>query len=260
VTIDRPAPLAPTLGQRIARRIAETGPLSVADYMAAALTDPEHGYYMGRDPLGATGDFITAPEISQMFGELIGLWCADTWQKLGAPTKVALVELGPGRGTLMADALRAARQVPAFAAALRVHLVEVSPALMARQREALADAEPTWHETFADVADLPELPLLVIANEFFDALPVRQLVKQADGWGERLVGLGPEREAPALAFTVSPTDPALEALVPESLRAAPPEQLFEVSPAGQETAREIGRRLQGQGGAALIIEIGRAHV
>ena len=254
MTIDRPAPLAPTLGQRIARRIAETAPLSVADYMAAALTDPEHGYYMGRDPLGATGDFITAPEISQMFGELIGLWCADTWQKLGAPTKVALVELGPGRGTLMADALRAARQVPAFAAALRVHLVEVSPALMARQREALADAEPTWHETFADVADLPELPLLVIANEFFDALPVRQLVKQADGWGERSVTMAEESEA--LAFTVSPPDPALVGLVPDALRDAPAGQVFEVSPAGQEIAHAIGRRLQTQGGAALIIDYG----
>jgi NADH dehydrogenase [ubiquinone] 1 alpha subcomplex assembly factor 7 len=237
VTTDEPAPLALTLGQRIARRIAEKGPLSVADYM------------------GAGGDFITAPEISQMFGELIGLWCADTWQKLGAPTKVALVELGPGRGTLMADAVRAARQVPAFAAALRVHLVEVSPALMARQEDALAGAldatGPTWHETLASV---PELPLLLIANEFFDALPVRQLVKQAGGWGERFVGPGPEREA--LAFAVSPPDPALVGLVPDALRDAPAEQVFEVSPAAQEIARAIGRRLQIQGGAALIIDYG----
>jgi len=255
VSANEPAPLALKLAQRIAQRIEKDGPLSVADYMAAALTDPAHGYYMGRDPLGAAGDFITAPEISQMFGELIGLWCADTWQRLGAPAQVALVELGPGRGTLMADALRAARQDPAFAAALEVHLVEASPAFEARQAEALAGAldatGPTWHESLAGV---PELPLLLIANEFFDALPMRQLVKQADGWGERLVAL---REASgALAFTVSPPDPALEALVPESLRDAPAAQVFEVSPAGEETARAIGRRLQTQGGAALIVDYG----
>jgi NADH dehydrogenase [ubiquinone] 1 alpha subcomplex assembly factor 7 len=251
VSADEPAPLARKLARRIAQRITEDGPLSVADFMAAALTDPAHGYYMGRDPLGEGGDFITAPEISQMFGELIGLWCADTWQRLGAPPQVALVELGPGRGTLMADALRAARQDPAFTAALQVHLVEASPTLKARQAEALAGAEPTWHETLAGV---PELPLLLIANEFFDALPVRQLVKQAGGWGERLVALAGESEA--LAFTVSPPDPALDCLMPESLRDAPAEQSFEVSPAGQEIARAIGRRLQTQGGAALIIDYG----
>jgi len=120
VSAEDEAPLA----LKLARQIAEDGPLSVADYMAAALTDPELGYYMGRDPLGARGDFVTAPEVSQMFGELIGLWCADTWQRLGAPGEIALVEFGPGRGTLMADALRATRQVPAFAEALQLHLVE----------------------------------------------------------------------------------------------------------------------------------------
>ncbi|MDX1575401.1 MAG: SAM-dependent methyltransferase, partial [Kiloniellales bacterium] len=218
---------------KLARRITEDGPLGVADFMAAALTDPDHGYYMGRDPLGAAGDFITAPEVSQMFGELIGLWCAETWARLGAPASVALVELGPGRGTLMADALRAARQVPAFAAALQVHLVEISPSLRSRQEVVLADAEPTWHETLAEV---PDLPLLLIANEFFDALPVRQLVRQAGGWGERLVGLDPKGEV--LAFAVSPADPALEALVPEALRGAPAGSLFEASPAGQAVARE----------------------
>jgi len=251
MSADEAGPHALKLGRRIAQRIAEKGPLSVADYMANALTDPEHGYYMGRDPLGVAGDFITAPEISQMFGELIGLWCAEAWQRLGAPAPVALVELGPGRGTLMADALRAARQVPAFARAVRVHLVEASPTLRARQAETLQNAEPTWHETLVDV---PELPLLLIANEFFDALPVRQVVKQADGWGERLVGL--DAQGAALAFTASPADPALDSLVPEALRAAPPGSLFEVSPAGQEAAREIGRRLQAQGGAALIIDYG----
>lgn len=244
-----PSPLL----RKLARRIAADGPLSVADYMAAALTDPEHGYYMGRDPLGVAGDFITAPEISQMFGELIGLWCAETWQGLGAPSQVALAELGPGRGTLMADALRAARRVPAFAAALEVHLVEVSPILRARQREALADARARWHETLAGV---PGLPLLLIANEFFDALPVRQLVKRADGWGERMVDLAAEGDAPVLAFAVTPAVPALQSLVPDSLRGAPPGRLFEVSPAGLEIARDIARRLRRHGGAALIVDYG----
>jgi len=248
---DDPSPLA----LKLAQRIADDGPLSVADYMATALTDPEHGYYMGRDPLGVAGDFTTAPEISQMFGELIGLSFADTWQKLGAPAPVALVELGPGRGTLMADALRAARRVPAFVAALEAHLVEASPTLKARQEESLRDAldaiGPAWHETLADV---PELPLLLIANEFFDALPMRQLIKQAVGWGERLVGL--DAEGGALAFTASPADPALDGFVPEALRDAPPGSLFEVSPTGQDVAREIGRRLQAQGGAALVIDYG----
>jgi NADH dehydrogenase [ubiquinone] 1 alpha subcomplex assembly factor 7 len=159
VSADDPSPLA----LKLAQRITEQGPIGIADYMAAALTDPEHGYYMGRDPLGAAGDFITAPEVSQMFGELIGLWCAETWARLGAPAPVALVELGPGRGTLMADALRAARQVPAFADVLRVHLVEVSPSLRARQEETLADVKPSWHESLAGV---PDLPVLLIANEF----------------------------------------------------------------------------------------------
>ncbi len=250
MSADDPSPLA----LKLAQRITEQGPIGIADYMAAALTDPEHGYYMGRDPLGAAGDFITAPEVSQMFGELIGLWCAETWARLGAPAPVALVELGPGRGTLMADALRAARQVPAFAAAVRVHLVEVSPSLRARQAETLAEAEPTWHEALAGV---PDLPLLLVANEFFDALPARQLVRRADGWGERLVVLDPE--SGALAFAVSPPDPALEAVVPEALRDAPVDGLFEASPAGREVAREIGGRLSGRGGAALVVDYGHGE-
>ena len=204
------------LAAELARRIAAEGPITVADYMAAALTDPRHGYYMGRDPLGARGDFVTAPEISQMFGELVGLWCAETWQRLGAPGEILLVELGPGRGTLMADALRTARTVPGFREALRPHLVEISPALRARQAEALAGADPVWH---ADLAGLPEGPLLLLANEFFDALPVRQFVKAADGWRERLVGLaeGASDSAPGFAFTLGPR--AHES-VPDPLREA----------------------------------------
>ncbi len=245
------APLALVL----ARRIAAHGPIGVADYMAAVLTDPRHGYYMGRDPLGAGGDFVTAPEISQMFGELIGLWCADAWQRLGAPDEVLLVELGPGRGSLMADALRAARRVPAFAAALRVHLVEVSPALRARQAETLAAANPTWH---ADLAGVADRPFLLIANEFFDALPVRQFVRTAAGWRERRVALAADArpERPAFAFVLSAPSPLAELLVPKALRAAPAGTVFELSSTAIGVATEIGRRLAARGGAALVIDYG----
>ena len=238
------------LAERLTRRIARQGPITVADYMAAVLTDPEHGYYMTGDPLGRRGDFITAPEISQMFGELIGLWCADTWQRLGAPGKVVLLELGPGRGTLMADALRAARLDPAFLDAVRVHLVEVSPVLRARQATALAEYAPTWH---ADLGGLPDGPLLVIANEFFDALPVHQYERRLEGWCERLVGLD---DADALAFGLSPPTPATALLVPGHLRDAPPGSVIEVSPVASSLAAEIGGRIAAFTGAALVIDYG----
>ncbi|MEE8536242.1 MAG: SAM-dependent methyltransferase [Kiloniellales bacterium] len=243
------------LAAELARRIAAEGPITVADYMDAALTDPRHGYYMGRDPLGARGDFVTAPEVSQMFGELVGLWCAETWQRLGAPAEIPLVELGPGRGTLLADALRAARTVPGCREALRPHLVEVSPALRARQAEALAGADPVWH---ADLAGLPDGPLLLLANEFFDALPVRQFVKAADGWRERLVALaeGASESAPGFAFTLGPR---ADDSVPDPLRTATEGSVFEVSPAALATAAEIGRRLADHGGGALVIDYGHAE-
>ncbi|MEE8226986.1 MAG: SAM-dependent methyltransferase [Kiloniellales bacterium] len=246
------------LSAMLARRIAQQAPLSVADYMALALTDPECGYYMGRDPLGARGDFVTAPEVSQMFGELVGLWCADAWQRLGEPAEILLVELGPGRGTLMADALRAARPLPAFGDALRVHLVEISPALRACQAETLASVAPTWHD---GLADLPEGPLLLIANEFFDALPARQLVKTAAGWCERQVTLadGPGDAAPAFAFGLSAPGPDAESAVPAALRGAPEGALFETSPSAARMAAEIGRRLAAHGGAAVIIDYGHGQ-
>src|SRR5215472_17728702 len=161
------------LETELRRIIAADGPMSVATYMALCLGHPVHGYYMTRDPFGRGGDFITAPEISQMFGELIGLWAAAVWQTMGSPTQLALVELGPGRGTLMADALRAARVVPDFAAALDVRLVETSPVLQRRQQESLVglNVPIAWHREFAAV---PSGPAIVTANEFFDALPVHQ--------------------------------------------------------------------------------------
>ncbi len=143
-------------------------------------------YYAGRDPFGARGDFVTAPEVSQMFGELIGLWCVETWRAMGAPARLVLAELGPGRGTLLGDALRAARVAPDFLAAAELHLVEISAALRARQGATLADYRPAWHTRIEDV---PEGPALFIANEFFDALPVRQFVRGAEGWRERRVNI-----------------------------------------------------------------------
>jgi NADH dehydrogenase [ubiquinone] 1 alpha subcomplex assembly factor 7 len=245
------------LGQRIAARIARFGPMSLAEFMATVLSDPEHGYYMTGDPFGARGDFITAPEVSQMFGELIGLWCAATWQSMGAPEPVLLVELGPGRGTLMADALRAARMVPEFHRALRPHLVEISPVLRARQRETLAQvagdrAVPTWHDGLVSV---PEDPLLLIANEFFDALPIRQFEKRAQGWRERLVVLAPDG---GLAVAPCQPNPLNAALLPPELMDAPEDAVAEVSAAATAFAAEVGRRLAAHGGAALVIDYGHA--
>ncbi|TMV42427.1 class I SAM-dependent methyltransferase, partial [Thioclava sp. BHET1] len=162
-------------------------PISVADYMAECLLHPRHGYYSTRDPFGAAGDFITAPEISQMFGEMVGLCLAAGWIAQGRPARITLAELGPGRGTLMADILRATRGVPGFHAAADVHLVEASATLRARQLETLAGTQVQW----ADHADdLPRgAPLFLVANEFFDALPIRQFQRSGPGWRERLVGL-----------------------------------------------------------------------
>ena len=164
-----------SLEKILIERIGDTGPLSIADYMEQVLAHPEHGYYMRQDPFGVDGDFITAPEISQMFGELLGLWAGVSWMMAGSPGSVNLVELGPGRGTLMADMLRAAPLVEGFAEVIEVHMVETSPILKAIQEETLKDAAisepPLWHKALADV---PEGPSIIIANEFFDALPIEQ--------------------------------------------------------------------------------------
>jgi NADH dehydrogenase [ubiquinone] 1 alpha subcomplex assembly factor 7 len=169
-------------------RIRREGPLRLDTYMHICLADPEHGYWNKAHAIGADGDFITAPEISQVFGEIIGLWAATTWQRMGEPAEVRLIELGPGRGTLMADALRAAAVLVPFLAAVRVHLIEISPALCQTQQRVLAAAglAVSWHQRLAEV---PAGPAIVIGNEFLDALPVRQLVFGEGGWRERTVGL-----------------------------------------------------------------------
>ena len=248
------------LADHLRRRIAADGPLTVAEFMAEALGHPRHGYYTRRDPLGAAGDFITAPEISQMFGELIGLWCAVVWQDMGAPDPVVVVELGPGRGTLMADVLRAARPAPGFLDAARLHLVETSPVLRARQQAALAAAKlgaaPAWHDTLDGV---PEEPMLLIANEFFDALPVRQFQRTDEGWRERRVDAG---EDGGFRFVLAPPAP-LDPLAMKRLAAAPESGVdggvIEVCPDGLALAGAIGGRVARLGGAALILDYGPAE-
>jgi NADH dehydrogenase [ubiquinone] 1 alpha subcomplex assembly factor 7 len=233
------------------RRIAEQGPISIADYMALCLNDPEHGYYRSGDPLGTGGDFTTAPEISQMFGELLGLWAAETWQLMGAPNPVRLIELGPGRGTLMADALRAVRQAaPAFAAAIDLHLVEINPALRERQRQTLVGAPASWHER---IETLPTGPALILANEFFDALPIRQFVRAADGWHEREVGLAGDR----LTYVSGPpvAAPPLEPAHAD----APVGAIAEIGAAAQSTIATLAARLCASGGALLLIDYGPAR-
>ncbi len=187
------------LAQEIAAMIAADGPISLERFMTLALLHPRHGYYRTQLPIGAAGDFITAPEIHQMFGELIGLWAVEVWQQMGEPSPFHLIELGPGRGTLMADLLRAAKVRPAFLHAAQIHLVEASEALMDVQRETLAGAPITWHRTIEDV---PDGPAIIIANEFFDALPIRQYVSTGKGLCERVVGLDAAGE---LCFGLAPT-------------------------------------------------------
>ena len=229
------------------RMIASEGPISVERYMSLCLGHPVHGYYATRDPFGAGGDFTTAPEISQMFGELIGLWTAEVWRLMGAPTPVRLVELGPGRGTLMSDLLRAARTVPGFSDAVNVHLVETSPVLRERQRQKLAGSVTSiaWH---AAMSEVPPGPAIVIANEFLDALPVRQFMRTERGWCERLVGLSDGRLAFGLAAE-------REARLPPNGRVG---DILEWPAAAIELTREIAARVADQGSAALLVDYGYA--
>jgi len=235
------------LGRLIARRIALSGPISVADFMIEALGHPRLGYYRRAPAIGAAGDFTTAPEISQMFGELIGAWLAERWLAIGRPAPVNLVELGPGRGTLMADALRATRGTPGFHSALRLHLVETSAILRAQQEQALARFVPVWHDRFDEV---PTGPTLLVANEFFDALPVRQFEKTASGWRERMVGLANDGES--LILALAPGTTPFAPFLPEAQNGAQ----AEISEAGRAIMATIGARLMHDGGWALIIDYG----
>jgi NADH dehydrogenase [ubiquinone] 1 alpha subcomplex assembly factor 7 len=245
------APMTDTIVERICRRIAAEGPLSVAAFTAMALYDRVDGYYARRLPIGAAGDFTTAPEISQIFGELVGLWCAFCWQQIGRPDPFVLAELGPGRGVLAADLLRAAAVVPEFRNAIRLHLVEASPLLRAEQQRRLAAARPVWLPR-ADA--LPAGPLLLVANEFLDALPIRQFVRTANGWAERLVTIDRGRE---LVFADGPESAAASLFVPEPLRrSAPPGTVVECSPMALTLAAFLGRRFAREPGAALFVDYG----
>ncbi len=228
-----------SLATIFARLIAGTGPISVAHFMA----ESNARYYSTRDPLGAAGDFVTAPEISQMFGELIGLWLADMWVRAGRDEPVHYVELGPGRGTLARDALFAAKR---YGLVPRVHLVETSTALKARQLALLPTAQ--WHD---DLSSVPTLgPLLIVANEFLDALPVRQLVRTAGGWRERMVG----HDGRKFLF-VAGSQP-MDAALPPAFRDEPEGAIVETCPAAAATIDEVAGRLAAQGGAALFIDYG----
>lgn len=236
-----------SLRDRLAAQIAESGPISVAQFMTACLHDPQDGYYATRPALGPTGDFITAPLVSQMFGELIGVWAAAAWQLMGEPAEVRLVEMGPGDGTLMSDVLRAIRMAPGFVAAADVWLVETSPPLRALQRRRL-DHDVSW---VASLAEVPAgAPLILVANELLDCLPARQFVRTPVGWAEQVVGLNAEG---ALAFGVAATPAA--GLLPE----APVGAVYEQSAAQAALGGELGRRLCQDGGAALLIDYGRAE-
>ena len=242
-----------TLASRIAALIQAQGPMSVAQFMSIALMDPKDGYYATRDPFGASGDFITAPEISQVFGELIGLWLVQAWTDQGRPRNPRLVELGPGRGTLMADILRTAKLAPQFLEELEVVLVEASPVLRTiQERQTAGSGVPVrWQAQFGDGLD--ERPLFLVANEFFDALPVRQYVKTDRGWCERMV----TAEGGELAFALAPV-PVPKAAIPGGLETAPEGGVYETSPATLALAEDIARIVARRGGAALVADYGYA--
>mgnify|MGYP000044067718 CR=1 FL=1 len=232
-----------SLRDRLAAQIRLGGPLTIAQYMSACLHDPDYGYYATRPALGDGGDFITAPLVSQMFGELIGLWAVEAWTRMGRPPTVRLVEMGPGDGSLMSDLLRAARLSPEFCDAIDVWLVETSGPLRDRQRSVLGD-HIEWATSLAETPG--EAPLILVANELLDCLPARQYVRSARGWAERLVGLD---SSGGLTFGLTATPLARE---------APPGAVVEHSPAQEALGAEIGARIARDGGAALLIDYGRA--
>jgi SAM-dependent MidA family methyltransferase len=232
----------------IRSRIDLTGPMPLSEYMTTCLLHPKHGYYTTRDPLGAKGDFTTAPEISQMYGEMVGLCLAQSWLDQGSPAKITLAELGPGRGSLMADILRATKGVPGFHDAVHLHLVEASPALQHAQAARLAGYNPTWH---AHAGELPDdVPLYLVANEFFDALPIRQFQRDGDAWREILVTTSDT------GLTRGLSDAAPIDALANRLEDTKDGDLVETCAPAQAIAAQIGERIAAQGGLALIIDYG----
>lgn len=240
------------LAEKIKALIRTNGPISVTDYFSLCLADPQHGYYRTREPFGREGDFVTAPEISQLFGEMLGVFMVHAWQKHGSPRGVRFTEIGPGRGTMMTDMLRVvARLAPALYDSASFHLIETSERLRAVQKQTLgAHAERiSWHESFDE---LPDGPLLLAANELFDAIPIRQFVRTVHGFRERMVGLDADDEL-TFAAGVAGIDPAL---LPEGYGNQPAGAIFEIAPAREAVMTAISERLRSQGGTALIIDYG----
>lgn len=236
-----------SLSALLLQEIQHEGPISVERFVALALGHPEYGYYMRRDPFGAKGDFITAPEISQMFGEMLAVWMVSVWQAQGCPP-AALVEMGPGRGTLMQDFLRASRHVPGFHESLSIHLIETSPRLREIQQEKLHSLHPDihWHQ---ELEEAPDRPVFLLANELFDALPIRQYVKTAKGWVERLIDAREDK----LCFASGTKIVSL----PEYDPNLPPGSLVETCPEGEKLMAQIASRITRHGvGAALVVDYG----
>jgi NADH dehydrogenase [ubiquinone] 1 alpha subcomplex assembly factor 7 len=234
----------------IKKLIKSSGPMPVWRFMELCLMHPTLGYYISRDPLGREGDFTTAPEVSQMFGELLGLWTASVWRSMGSPTTFHLVEIGPGHGTMMADALRALRVVPPLYQTLSIHLVEINPVLREKQRAMLQGVRSvTWHD---NLDEIPEGPAIILANEYFDVLPIHQAVRTETGWHERVIELDDDG---GLAFGASTEPiPRFDVLLPRLVRAAPVGAVFEWRP--DREMMKIASRVRDQNGAALVIDYG----
>jgi NADH dehydrogenase [ubiquinone] 1 alpha subcomplex assembly factor 7 len=250
------APVTPleTIIKETIRSRGADGYMDMAEYMGLCLGHPEHGYYMTRDPFGREGDFTTAPEISQMFGEMIGAWLADTWMKMGSPSSVVLLECGAGRGTLMADALRATKQVAGFHEAVQLHLMEISPVLKAAQKSALQGYDATWH---SDAESLPtDSPLLILGNEFLDALPVRQFVFSDTGWLEKVIKIDVND---TIRLHEIKAGNGVEALIPPMLIPPKAGDHLEVSLELNDFVNKITNIVLKQGGNSLFIDYGFNH-
>ena len=241
------------LHTEIKRLIRASGPMPVRRYMELCLWHPQHGYYISRDPLGREGEITTAPEVSQMFGELLGLWAASVWKAIGSPQLFQLIELGPGRGTMMSDALRALRVLPPLYQTLSVHMVEINPVLREKQKATLTGLHNiTWHERFDEV---PDGPSVIFANEYFDVLPIHQMVRRETGWHERVITLDDEDNF--VYGTADDPTPGFEALLSPLVRAAPLGAIFEWRP--DTEMMRLARRVRDQRGAALIIDYGHVR-
>ena len=244
------------LAERIASRIKASGPAALDAYWREAMTAPGAGYYMKGQPIGAEGDFTTGPEVSQIFGELVGLWLVEAWTQAGKPAPFTLMELGPGRGQLMADILRAARLAPGFLEAAEIVFIEASDSLRATAAQRIGNVSATWHSSWEEAfSKLADIPLFLIANEFFDALPIRQFQQSAEGWRERLVGL---TDAGDFAFLLGPLTVLPKDVVMDGIAEAPADIILEYAPERARLAAAIGKRLSAMDGAALLIDYGHS--